>query len=58
MAGLLFVTEAGGRISNYRGQMDGGVYHGRQFVASNGLIHDQIVAVLTLGENAPRPTRS
>jgi hypothetical protein len=36
--------------------MDVGVYHGREFVASNGLIHEQMVAVLGLNEDAPRPT--
>lgn len=55
MAGLLLVTEAGGKISNYQGHMDAGVYMGRRFCASNGLIHDQLVTVLSLGEAAPRP---
>lgn len=48
MAGLLFVTESGGKISNYRGQIDAGVYHGREFIASNGLIHEQVINVLGL----------
>lgn len=53
-AGLLLVTEAGGRISNYRGRMDG-VYQGQQVAASNGLIHERLLLVLVLGRDAPRP---
>jgi myo-inositol-1(or 4)-monophosphatase len=54
IAGLLFVTEAGGRISNYHGQMEG-VYEGREVVASNGLIHERMLTVIVLGSAAPRP---
>jgi myo-inositol-1(or 4)-monophosphatase len=54
MAGLLFVTEAGGRVSNYRGGMEH-VYTGREIIASNALIHDRLLAVLILGDSAPRP---
>ncbi len=54
MAGLLCVTEAGGRISDYHGQTEG-VHQGREVVASNGLIHDRMLTVIILGEAAPRP---
>jgi myo-inositol-1(or 4)-monophosphatase len=56
MAGLLCVQEAGGRISNFREQPDG-VFQGREVVASNGLIHEQMLSVIVLGDAAPRPGR-
>ncbi|NLX09488.1 MAG: inositol monophosphatase [Chloroflexi bacterium] len=55
-AGILFVEEAGGRISDFSGQPSEEAYSGRRILASNGLLHDQAVAVLTLGDKAPRPT--
>ena len=43
-AGALIVSEAGGRISNYvDGPMD---LHAREVLASNGAIHDEMLAVL------------
>jgi myo-inositol-1(or 4)-monophosphatase len=46
-AGALIVTEAGGRVSGFRGQpIDA---HAGQIVASNGRIHDQILAQLARG---------
>ncbi len=54
MAGAIIVEEAGGRISNYRGQPDG-VLQGRYFVASNGLIHDLMLELLSMGVEVPRP---
>jgi len=45
MAGLLLVTEAGGRITNYHGKIVG-LYQGREVVASNGLIHDELLGLL------------
>ncbi len=56
-AGLLLVEEAGGRITNFTGQLDG-VYRGRELVTSNGLIHAQMLTVLERGDQAPRPDRS
>ena len=53
MAGLAIVTEAGGRISNYHGRVDG-LYEGREVVASNGMIHEQMLAIIALDEVAPR----
>ncbi len=54
MAGMLIVTEAGGRVSNYRGLMDG-VYDGQRIVASNGLIHERMLTIIMMGSLAPRP---
>lgn len=57
-AGLLFVEEAGGRVSDYSGARSLRALQGHQIVASNGRVHDQMVAVLTLGDDAPRPNPS
>jgi myo-inositol-1(or 4)-monophosphatase len=46
MAGLLCVLEAGGRLSDYSGQLSRRVFTGEEFVASNGLVHDAMLAVL------------
>jgi myo-inositol-1(or 4)-monophosphatase len=44
-AGALIIEEAGGRVSNYRGEpLD---IHSPPMMASNGLIHDQMREVLT-----------
>lgn len=56
MAGMLIVTEAGGRVSNYRGLMDG-VYEGQRIVASNGLIHERMLTIIMMGSLAPRPAK-
>jgi myo-inositol-1(or 4)-monophosphatase len=46
-AGALLVEEAGGRVSDFRGRpLDP---YGRQVLATNGLIHDEVVAVLAKG---------
>ncbi len=44
-AGYLLIREAGGKVTNFRGQ-PGSIYD-RQVIASNGLIHDQMINVLT-----------
>jgi myo-inositol-1(or 4)-monophosphatase len=54
-AGILFVEEAGGRVSDYSGNRNGDAYRGQKILASNGHVHDQALAVLTLGTKAPRP---
>jgi len=43
-AGIVLVREAGGRISDYRGNPDPAFDH--QIVASNGLVHDEMLEVL------------
>lgn len=53
-AGIVLVEEAGGRISNYRGTMDG-VYTGVRIVATNKHIHERILTILMMGPMAPRP---
>jgi myo-inositol-1(or 4)-monophosphatase len=47
-AGMLLVTEAGGRVSNF----DGAPFspYQRECLASNGLIHDAMISVLQQGE--------
>lgn len=54
-AGILFVEEAGGRITDYSGARSLPALRGNQIVASNGRVHDQMIAVLTQGDDAPRP---
>jgi len=52
-AGALIVTEAGGRVSD----IDGGRFRieNGETVATNGLIHEAMLAVLKLGRRAGRP---
>ncbi|MBI3760886.1 MAG: inositol monophosphatase [Chloroflexi bacterium] len=52
-AGALIVLEAGGRVTDAQG---GERYlTGQSIVASNGLIHDEMLRVLTEGAEAPLP---
>lgn len=53
LAGLLLVEEAGGRVSDYAGASMERAYAGYEVVASNGQIHDQMLAVLAERETAP-----
>ena len=48
-AGTLLVEEAGGRVTDLRGR--GLDLHGRQMLATNGRIHDQLVAALARGHS-------
>ncbi len=43
-AGYLMVREAGGRVTNFRGKL-GSIYD-RECVASNGLVHDEMLEVI------------
>jgi myo-inositol-1(or 4)-monophosphatase len=43
-AGYLLVREAGGKVTNYRGE-EGSIYE-RECIASNGLIHEELLTVL------------
>lgn len=54
-AGILAVWEAGGRVSDYEGQISRTALSGSRIVASNGYLHDQALAVIQLGDAAPRP---
>ncbi len=51
-AGVVIVREAGGHVTDFRGQAHS--IYGEQLVASNGLIHGEMLAVLQGGE-PPRP---
>jgi myo-inositol-1(or 4)-monophosphatase len=53
LAGILCVEEAGGRVSDYSGVGVKKAYSGLEVVASNGLIHEQMLAVLAEPEKAP-----
>lgn len=46
MAGLLLVTEAGGRVSDYQGQPKPQRQERGRYVASNGLLHPAMLQVL------------
>ncbi len=52
-AGALIVTEAGGRVSD----LDGGAFRidNGETLATNGLIHESMLAVLKLGRRAGQP---
>jgi myo-inositol-1(or 4)-monophosphatase len=54
-AGILAVWEAGGQVSDYEGQLSRTALSGSRIVASNGYLHDQALAVIQLGDAAPRP---
>jgi myo-inositol-1(or 4)-monophosphatase len=45
LAALLCVTEAGGRVSDYSGGSDK-LLTGDEVVATNGLLHDDVLRVL------------
>jgi myo-inositol-1(or 4)-monophosphatase len=51
-AGYLMIREAGGVITNFRGQ-DGSIYE-REVIASNGLIHREMLAVLEKANHEAR----
>ena len=53
-AGILLVREAGGRVTDFEGNDD--CYSGETVVASNGLIHDQMLRVIAEGAAAPLPS--
>jgi myo-inositol-1(or 4)-monophosphatase len=53
-AGVLLVQEAGGRFTDFRGAASN-VYV-KQVLATNGLIHDMLVKILTLGTLEGVPT--
>lgn len=44
MAGLLIVEEAGGKISDWRGQQSETLFSGAEVLASNGLLHDMVLS--------------
>lgn len=46
IAGLLLVSEAGGRISDYDGGLSPSLYSGEKVVATNGALHEAVLAAL------------
>ncbi len=52
-AGILLVQEAGGRVTDFTGARV--PIEGDTIVASNGLIHEEMLRVIREGANAPRP---
>jgi myo-inositol-1(or 4)-monophosphatase len=47
-AGYLMVREAGGTVTNFHG--DPGSIYGREVIASNGLIHDEMINILAIDD--------
>lgn len=56
MAGILLVTEAGGKVTDYHGEQTHVFAPRPAIVASNGLIHNAMLEVLQRGDAAPIPT--
>ncbi|MBI5959795.1 MAG: inositol monophosphatase [Chloroflexi bacterium] len=54
-AGLLFVLEAGGSVTDFEGKVSPDAQSGTRIIASNGYIHEQALNVIRLGDDAPRP---
>jgi len=52
-AGVLLVREAGGRATDFAGTPD--CLSGEEIVASNGLIHEEMLRVIREGADAPLP---
>jgi myo-inositol-1(or 4)-monophosphatase len=53
--GYLMVREAGGKVTNHRGEL-GSIYD-RECLATNGLIHEQMIGVLRETSRQPHPGR-
>jgi myo-inositol-1(or 4)-monophosphatase len=47
-AGILIVEESGGRVTGFKGEQTS--HFGKDLLASNGLIHEQMIQVLKLGK--------
>ena len=47
MAGIILVREAGGIVTDFSNQESKTVHDGKQVLASNGHIHQQMLEVLT-----------
>ena len=54
-AGLLCVLEAGGKVTDFAGAWSEEAQSGARILATNGSVHDQALAVIQLGDAAPRP---
>lgn len=54
-AAILCLWEAGGRVSDFAGELSEAALSGAQILATNGRVHEQALAVLQQGAAAPRP---
>lgn len=54
-AGILLVQEAGGKVTDYAGDLSRTALSGSRIVATNGLLHDQALDVLQRKNAAPLP---
>jgi myo-inositol-1(or 4)-monophosphatase len=54
-AGILFVEESGGTVTDYTGERTATALNGHQIVATNCHLHDQALTVIRLGDAAPLP---
>lgn len=54
-AGIVIVEEAGGKVTDFEGQWSEDAYLGHRIVVTNGLLHEQTLEVIRLGDAAPRP---
>lgn len=52
LAGILIVREAGGLVTDYSGGTSAKLYAGTEIVASNGLIHEEMLQVLRESERS------
>jgi myo-inositol-1(or 4)-monophosphatase len=53
--GILMVEEAGGRVTDFHGDVNWDALSGKHILATNSHLHDQAVTVLVQGNDAPRP---
>jgi myo-inositol-1(or 4)-monophosphatase len=53
LAGIVLIREAGGRVTDFAGSEH--CTSGESILASNGLIHEEMMVVIREGANAPRP---
>ncbi len=52
-AGILLIREAGGRVTDFAGSDD--CYSGDTLLASNGVLHEDMLIVIEKGERSPLP---
>lgn len=57
-AGIIIVREAGGKITDYANHESDAAHSGKQILASNGHIHDQMLEVLATAKNLENINKS
>ncbi len=57
-AGILIVREAGGRITDYANEESDAAHSGKQILASNGHIHNEMIEVLATAKNLENINKS